>query len=272
MRLLVDLTSRVDTDYATDYHHKLRGRIWRALQDTDYEHEHNDGDPMGLSYSNIFPWGPLSNGDNRQLLIASPREGLLTEIARDLQINRDFHIGKMEFRVSGMTSLDVDVGEPGTRGTIESATGVFVRLYDHHREKYDIETAYATDTPTYWRPEHTVEPFRDAITDNLQQKHERFAPDYISGPLDVEEDLFEGYDLIKTYAIPVTVTKAVNIDVVVSKWRLNYRVRNDAHRKHLNLALDTGLGGRNALGFGFVNIVDRTRPRETELGGEDAFA
>lgn len=273
MRVLVDLIAQADAAYATDYHHKLRGRIWRALEDTEYEREHGDGQPLGLVYSNIFPWGAISEGDERQLLLASPREGLLADIARNLQADREFNVGEMSFRVSGMTSLDVDVGEPGTRGTIETATGVFVRLYDRHREEYGIEASHAdADTPTYWRPEHTVEPFRDAITDNLQRKHVRFAPDYVSGPLDVDADLFEGYDLIKTYSLPVTVTEGVDLDVVVSKWRLDYRVRNDTHRKHLNLALDTGIGGRNALGFGFVNIVDQTRPGETELEGEDAFA
>ncbi|HET7323185.1 MAG TPA: CRISPR-associated endoribonuclease Cas6, partial [Halococcus sp.] len=31
---------------------------------------------------------------------------------------------------------------------------------------------------------------------------------------------------------------------------------NDDHRRHLNLALDCGLGERNSLGFGFVNIME----------------
>lgn len=270
MRLLVDLTARADTAYDTAYHHKLRGRLWRALEGTTYESEHGDGDPLGLAYSNIFPWGEISEGDERQLLLASPREGLLASIAENLQADREFNVGEMPFRVTDLLSLDVDVGEPGTRGTIETATGVFIRLYEHHREAYGIDSEHG-DTPTYWRPEHTVEPFRDAISDTLQRKHERFAPDYVPGPTDVDADLFEGYDLIKTYALPVTVTEGVDLDVVVSKWRLDYRVRDDAHRRHLNLALDTGIGGRNALGFGFVNVVERTRPGESELEGEDAL-
>jgi len=271
MRLMVRLRAQADAAYQTSYHSKLRGRIWRALQDTRFEEEHSDGEPMGLSFSNIFPWDEITEGDSRKLLLASPREELLAAIAEDLQSDPEFNVGEMAFEVDGLSPLDVDVGEPGTRGVIETATGVVVRLYEQRREEYGIEDEHE-DAPTYWQPEFTIEPFRDAITENLQRKHERFAPEYLPGPEAVDRDLFEGYDLIKTYALPTTVTEGVELELVVSKWRLDYRVRDDTHRKHLNLALNTGIGGRNGLGFGFVNIVERTRPGETELEGQDAFA
>ena len=271
MRLMVDLHAQADAAYQTGYHNKLRGRLWRALQETRFDEEHGDGEPMGLSFSNIFPWGEIAEGDDRTLLVASPREELLAAIAEDLQSNHEFNVGEMAFKVDGLTPVEVDVGEPGTRGVIETATGIVVRLYEHHRDEYGIDGEHG-DTPTYWRPEFTIEPFRDAITENLQRKHERFAPDYVPGPDEADGDLFEGYEFLKTYALPTTVTEGVELDLVVSKWRLDYRIRDDTHRRHLNLALDTGIGGRNGLGFGFINIVERTRPGETELEGEDAFA
>ncbi|GAA0262819.1 CRISPR-associated endoribonuclease Cas6 [Halobacterium noricense] len=273
MRVMLDLCAERDAEYRTNYHHKLRGRIWRALDGSKYSSEHGNSSPLGLSFSNIFPWGEIEEGDTRKLLLASPREGLLATIAEDVQANPEFNVGDMPFTVTDVRSLDVDVGEPGSRGVIETATGVVVSLYDHHRQEYGLETDHeGSSDPTYWRPKHTVEPFRDAITDNLQTKHERFAPDYAPGPTEVDSPLFDGYDLIKTYALPVTVTEGVELDMIVSKWRFEYTVRDDTHRRHLNLALDTGLGGRNGLGFGFVNIVDRTKPGETELEGENAFA
>lgn len=268
---MINLRARADAAYQTSYHHKLRGRLWRALQDTRFDKEHGDENLIGLSFSNIFPWGEIAEGDERTLLIASPREELLAAIARNLQSDREFNVGEMAFDVGELNPVEVGVGEPETRGTIETATGVVVRLYDHHRDEYGIEGEYS-DTPTYWKPEFTIEPFRDAITENLQRKHDRFAPEYVPGPAEVDGELFEGYELIKTYALPTTVTEGVELNLIVSKWRLSYRVRDDTHRKHLNLALDTGIGGRNGLGFGFVNVAERTRPGETELEGNDAFA
>jgi CRISPR-associated endoribonuclease Cas6 len=273
MRLLVDLQARATAEYDTAYHDKLRGRVWRALEGTKFDAEHDSGESLGLTFSNVFPWGELSEGAEYQVLFASPREDLLAALARGLQRDREFNVGEMPFRVTDMTALDVDVGEPGTRGVIETATGVVVRLYDHHREEYGIdEPDAAGDSPTYWRPDHSIEPFRDALQENLQGKHERFAPEYVPGPDEVDADLFEGFDLQKTYALPVTVTSGVEITAVLSKWRLRYRVRDDTHRRHLNLALNTGIGGRNGLGFGFVNVVERTAPGESELEGTDALA
>ena len=271
MRLMVDLRARADAEYVTNYHSKLRGRLWRALRGTEFDDEHGDGEPMGLAYSNVFPWGQIAEDDERTVLIASPREELLAALAEDLQSDREFNVGEMAFDVEDLTPVEVDVGEPGTRGVVETSTGVVVRLYDRHREAYGIDDEHG-DSPTYWRPEHSIEPFRDAIAENLQRKHERFAPEYVPGPDEVDGELFEGYEFRKTYALPTTVTQGVELDLVVSKWRFDYRVRDDTHRKHLNLALDTGVGGRNGLGFGFVNVVERTRPGETELEGGDAFA
>lgn len=252
MRLLVDLAAQAAAAPDPTYHDKLRGRIWRALRGTKFDDEHDNGEPMGLSYSNIFPWGKMQEGDTRQLLLASPREDLLATIAEDFRDNREFNIGDRPFEVQDLQVLNVDVGEPTTEGTLETATGVVVRLFEKHREKFDIDGEYGS-TPTYWRPKHSMRPFRHAIADNLQHKHDLFVPEYLPGPTDVDGQLFTDYELLKTYSIPVTVTSAVEIEMVLSKWRFDYRVRDDDHRRHLNLALDTGIGGRNGLGFGFLN-------------------
>jgi CRISPR-associated endoribonuclease Cas6 len=154
--------------------------------------------------------------------------------------------------------------------TIETGTGVLVRIPPRRFAEYGIDVDH--DAAEFWRPEHTMEPFRNQIEANLDRKHGLFCPEYLPGPTDRDGDLFDGYELLKTFAIPVTVTEGVEETWVLSKWRFEYTVRDDHHRQHLNLALDCGIGERNGLGFGFVNVVDRTRPSETELEGVDAFA
>lgn len=255
MRVLARLSARADAVYDTAYHHKLRGRIWRALDGTEFDDHHGNGSPTGVAFSNIFPWGEIKEGDERNLLVASPHERLLAHVAEDFQENPELNVGEMPFRVDDVTALDVDVGEPGTEGVLETATGVVVRLNEQHREQYDIDGDYG-ESRTFWRPDHSMEPFVDAIEENAHLKHELFAPEYLPGPADVGGPLFTGYELVKTYALPVTVTTGVEQETVLSKWRFDYRVRDDDHRRHLNLLLDCGVGGRNGLGFGFLNRVD----------------
>lgn len=270
MRLLTRLRARADAAYDSTYHNKLRGRLWGALEETAFEAAHDENRPKGFTYSNPFPPGDFAEGDERTLLVASPHEELLANVAADLLDDRELNVGEMPFNVEKVSAISPDVGEPGTSGTIETGTGVLVRIPPWRFDEYDIDVDH--DAAEFWRPEHTMEPFRNQVEANLDKKHDLFCPDYLPGPSEVDGDLFDGYELIKTFAIPVTPTTGERETWVLSKWRLDYTVRDDDHRRHLNLALDVGIGERNSLGFGFVNVVDRTQPGETELEGENAFA
>lgn len=254
MRILTRLHARTDAAYDNAYHHKLQGRIWQGLEDSDYDALHDENQPMPFVYSNPFPPGEMEAGDERSLLVASPEEELLAHIAEDLTRDRELNIGEMPFHVDEVTPLSPDVGEPGTSGTIETGTGVLVRIPPWRFDEYGIETDH--EEAAFWRPKHTMEPFQNQIEANLDKKHRLYLPDYLPGPSDVDGDLFEGYELIKTFAIPVEPTTGVTETWVLSKWRFDYTVRDDAHRRHLNLALDVGLGERNSLGFGFCNITN----------------
>ena len=245
----------MDAAYDNAYHHKLRGRIWQALSGTEFDDTHDENDPPGFAYSNPFPPGDLQAGDRRTLLVSSPHEELLTHVATDLQSNPELNVGEMPFHVDDLNGLAPDVGEPGTTGTIETGTGLLVRIPPWRCDEYGIDHP-GGDTAVYWRPEHTTEPLMNQLEANLDKKHGLFGPDYLPGPSDVDGDLFDGYELLKTFAVPVEVTQGEEMTFVLSKWRFSYRVRDDHHRRHLNLALDCGLGERNSLGFGFVNLCE----------------
>jgi CRISPR-associated endoribonuclease Cas6 len=241
-------------EYDNTYHHKLRGRIWRSFRNTEYEEVHHTDDPTGFVYSNPFPPHDMEEGDDRTLLVASPYEELLGHVAADLLEDPELNIGEMPFTVDDVLPIDPDVGEPGTSGTIETGTGVLVRIPQERADEYGIEPD--GDQAIYWRPRHTMEPFVTQVENNLDRKHSLFAADYLRGPSDVDGELFDSYELLKTFALPVTVTQGQELTYVLSKWRFGYTVRSDDHRRHLNLALDTGIGERNSLGFGFLNVID----------------
>ena len=265
MRILIRLRARRNAAYDNAYHHKLRGRVWRALEDSQFEKIHDEGQLSGLCFSNPFPPRDMTEGDRRTLLVAAPNREMLGVIADDLDADRELNIGEMPFEVTDISLLAPDVGEPGTRGVLETGTGVVCRLPPWRCEEYGIETD--GENATFWEPEHTIEPLKTQLENNLDRKHDRFCPDDMPGPSDREGDLFDSYELIKTFAIPVTVTQGVEMTYVLSKWRFGYEVQDDDHRRHLNLALDTGIGGRNALGFGFLNIDEESVETPAQRAG-----
>lgn len=258
MRLLIRLEAQADAAYQTAYHRGLAGRIWRALDGSKYDRLHESQDPPGFCFSNPFPFGPISEGDQRTVIVSAADDGVLRSIASGLVTDREFNIKEMPFTVDEVSGIAPDVGEPGSRGVLESASGVVCRIPPHKFDEYDIDTS--SDTSEFWKPEHSFRPLRVQLENNLDRKHELFCPDYLPGPSEIDSDLFEEYELIKTYALPVTVTEGVEHTYILSKFRFGYHVRDDDHRRHLNLALDTGLGERNSLGFGFVNVRDKTLP------------
>jgi len=255
VRILARLTARRDAAYDNAYHHKLRGRIWRALRDTEFEPRHSSDEPPGFTYSNPFPPGDMREGEDRTLLVASPNEQLLAHVASDLLNERELNVGEMPFRVTDLSELDPDVGEPGTSGTLETGTGVLVRIPRHRFDEYGID-APDGDTDEFWKPRHPVEPFRTQLENNLDRKHNLFAPEHLPGPSDVDRELFDEYELIKKFAVPLTVTEGTMRQFILTKWRFGYTVRDNHHRRHLNLALSTGVGERNSLGLGFLNILE----------------
>jgi CRISPR-associated endoribonuclease Cas6 len=252
VRLLIRLRARADAVYDNAYHHKLRGRLWKGLRGTEHDELHDAERPIGLSFSNVFPWGDIEEGDERNVLVASTNQDLLAAVADGLVTDREFNVGEMPFQVEEVTTVAPDVGEPGTRGTLETGTGVLVRIPPWKADEYGIEND--GDEAIFWQPEHSLEPLKTQIENNLDKKHELFCDDHLPGPSDREGGLFDKYDLLKTYAVPVEVTQGVEMTYVLSKWRFGYRVRDDHHRRHLNLALDAGIGERNALGLGFLNV------------------
>jgi CRISPR-associated endoribonuclease Cas6 len=249
MRVLARLSARADGVYDNAYHHKLRGRIWKALRGTPYEAEHGTSTPVGFCFSNPFPWGDFEEGDQRHLLFAATRNELLAEIAADLCEEPELNVGEMPFRVTDIKSVYPDVGPPGTCGTLRSDTGIFAKVPPQYKTDEDPD-----DTDTFWRPEHGLGTFKNYIRTQLQRRHDRFAPEGVLGPKEVGEPLFTAYDHQKQYALPVNVATEQERSVVVNKWEFDYEVRDATHRYHLNLALDAGLGGRTTLGFGFLNI------------------
>lgn len=100
---MAHLSARADAAYQNDYHHKLRGRLWGALDGTEYDERHDDGEPPGFAYSNPFPPYDMSEGDDRKLLVASPEEELLANVAADLLEEPELNIGEMPFHVDEVT-------------------------------------------------------------------------------------------------------------------------------------------------------------------------
>lgn len=258
-RLAVTLQARRDAAYQPSYHNKLRGVIGSGLTDSQFSNEHDKNKSLGLCFSGLIPWGDLSAGDTRTLLIAATREDVLIEIASHLKRNPEVNIGEMPLEVIGMEEREADVGPVGTRGTITTDTGVLVRLTHDECAAHGIEPG--GKSRVMWKSSHPVSAFKSKVVDTLDTHWKQLAssPDGPS-PADLHEPLFESTSLMKDYAIKLEVSSSKTLTLVVSKWTFEYTVQSPAHRDVLNFALASGVGAKNGYGLGFVSIDEKTPP------------
>jgi CRISPR-associated endoribonuclease Cas6 len=139
MRIELALDATADAAYDTAAHHKLRGRIWKALE-TEYGDEHGTDEGVGFVFSNVFPWGELEEGDRRYLRIASPRRDVLDTLVEQFGRDRAFDVGQMRFEVADIDAHAPQVGEPGSTGRIDTGTGVFCALGRDLAERHGLDT------------------------------------------------------------------------------------------------------------------------------------
>jgi CRISPR-associated endoribonuclease Cas6 len=260
MRTVIATRSRADAAHSTEWGHKFRGRVWDALVDTDFRALHDSDDPSGFVTSVPIPFGDVSEGAIRTVMVASPHDRMLAAIEDDLDATPRLTIGEWDLEVLDVSRAAPDVGTPGTRGVLETVTGVLVSIKPSRRSEYGInrhlsEEQIESGERTFWRPEFGMEPFLTQIENNLDLKHRLFMPDHLPGPADVQGQLFDSFNCFKEFATPMTVAQGVERTLVMTKWRFGYEVRDNDHRRHLNLALDCGIGERNPLGLGFVDRV-----------------
>lgn len=257
MRLLIRLEATRDAAYSLSYHHKLRGVIWNGLSDTEYATFHGDSNRVSFCFSNPYPGGYISEGDQRYVLIASPHNGMIEQFDDVFTEGDEFNIGEMPFVVSEAHPVHTDVGEPGSEGTLQTETGVYVPLPEERWDEYNISPEYNASRISWTPEDHPLGLFLERVNENLSWKHSSVFPQYMNSPSD-DAQLFESIRPQKTYpiTIPVTSNSGYEYTFINTKWEFDYRVRDDDHRRWLNLLLDAGTGWRNSMGFGFTNIVD----------------
>jgi CRISPR-associated endoribonuclease Cas6 len=116
-------------------------------------------------------------------------------------------------------------------------------------EKFRQQSTYSAPyRAIYWRYSHPIELFIDAVESNLKKKYYDFTNSQINGRL------FESFKFKKQVSTRLHVGNS-RIPLIGSLWEFGF-FQSVCEEIQL-FALDTGLGQRNSLGFGFMNPVMR---------------
>lgn len=255
---IVHLEAQNDAHYHQDYHRKLRGLLLNNLPD-EYIPAADTERTVPLSFTGLLPWGDLTAGDSRKIVVSSFDTEVIGHLAAALQDDREINIGEWEFTVQGVVDATADVGPPGSTGTLESDTGTFVTLDQAAAQEYGISPGGNSDY--YWREGDPLQALTDRIREILTVKWQQYdPPGDTAGPEAVDGPLFDQVELDTTYSIPLHVTPEQTQTIVVNKLTFEYEIRSDAHREALNFALSVGIGEKNSYGLGTHSVVTKQEP------------
>ena len=288
MRLLIRLGCIENCTYEMQYHYHLQGFIYSLLKSSKYHYIHNKEGYKFFCFSNIFPvTNNIEQNDSRALIIASPDSDFIAFLnAQILQsyIQKRIRIGSMTFRIQSVSNIELKVSSSSSHHlTLITGTPITIRL----KNTIPSSNGKTYRDGYYWRKEDPLDLFVLQLQDNLVKKYQQFHSQVHQensnqgSKEDNDEALFIDMSsgskndfmlsltsffqrlictLKKQIAIPLKIKEGNFNEVIIGttwEFTLSRIIDMEKDIKIIKFILDCGLGERNSLGFGFINIKTR---------------
>lgn len=239
------------------YHYHLQGFVYSLLEGSRYHYVHDKEGFKFFCFSNIFPAYDLVKNDLRTLIISSPSSEFISYVNDILQKwNAGVAIGNMKFKIEHTEKLDTKL--PAGPFTLITGTPIVIRIPREMYKAYGIEPKGQYDS-VYWRSDHPIDLFVSQIESNLAKKYAEYFNLGNNGgkPAGRENEKWFPLSLFQKFKFKKQVSTRVPMKgfdqvVIGTVWEFGFSA--DANKDMIQFALDTGLGERNSMGFGFINL------------------
>ncbi|GIU72683.1 MAG: CRISPR-associated protein Cas6 [Candidatus Nitrosocaldaceae archaeon] len=238
MRILLELEPYKEYDYSYPYYYHIQGMIYNAIKDSKLSYIHNKDSYKFFCFSNLFPL----NSNIKKLIISSPHKEFIDYLYEVFENRKILKIGSMNFKVSRIKKFKVRVKK---RVKLVTATPIIIRIPRDKYEEYGIKPKHDYDY-LYWRKEYPLNLFIEQLRDNAIKKYKEFKKRDIDNSFNIKYLNFK-----KQVSIRLKIHDSEHI-VIGTLWEFFI---DNTPLDLLRFIIDTGLGERNSLGFGFVNIV-----------------
>ncbi len=248
MRILLSIKSLQDYQINFEYHYKVQGFVYSLLRNTSFRHLHDKYGFKFFSFSNIYK---SKNSEYHNLIISSPDQNFIDAI--QIQLNKIIK-NNIPIELGGLFELKkiVKIPEKNLEFPLKVITQspIIIRI---SLEKYEgIVTDMAPHKEIFWKSNHPVDLFVNAVEKNLKKKILEFSRRTF------EERIIETFDFKKQVSTKINMPNS-RITVIGSLWEMEFSAKIP---KDIQMfVLDSGFGERNSLGFGFVNPVIRKQHR-----------
>jgi len=290
VRLLLQLKAAKDQIYENSYNRNIQAFIYDLVKDTQYDYLHdankltknqsNDDNDYGrrmttFCFSNVFPYGQtMKYGCTKSLIISSPNGHFVSVLRQKIMnLNSSIHLGGSVFDILGCKIFDLNI--LGSHIVFTTATPIIIRIPQYVYQSYNLQLRYPYRY-IYWRYHYPLELFIQQIWMNLEKKYIRYhgtRPN--TNVLSFSKFIFKK-QVSQKIVIHGKIQTVIGTlwdfwlneedeeekdnynddDKIVTKTDDDKKSHSSTERQRLiHFALEAGLGERNTLGFGFVNLA-----------------
>jgi CRISPR-associated endoribonuclease Cas6 len=233
----------------------VQGFIYNLLLNSKYDYLHDKEGFKFFCFSNIFPVTKyLDRNSLRTLIISSPDSEFILYLYENLKrrwnAKSEISIGSMVFRIDSIDKLFVNIPN-NTSFVLTTGTPIIVRVPREKYREYSIEPSKNYEY-IYWRFKHPIDLFLSQIESNLSKKYDEYHKPGNDMKIPMRQSsLFQKFKFRKQISTRILMKNAEQI-IIGTLWDFGFEGSED--KILIQFALDTGLGERNSMGFGFMNI------------------
>lgn len=253
MRIIIKILPKETFVYEDVNKYFIHSFIWNLLKDTEFSKLHDIKKFKFFTFSNIFPVSDFKFNDEKQFIVSSPNKYFIHTLADKLQNLRNFKLGIHEFELSEFKKFSMELKQRW-----QSSTPIV--LYENNKSN----TYYSIKR----NPDLNF--FLERLKDNAIKKFNAFYnKNFIfDGPL------FDRLFFKKQVATHIRKNQKEFL-FLGTLWEFELNLPridtineiDNEKRNFYEFIMDCGLGEKNSLGFGFVNMVrkyEKWRNNNTE--------
>jgi CRISPR-associated endoribonuclease Cas6 len=242
MRLLIKFQPNFELKYGNFNNYWIQGLIYKLILGSEFD-KHNENKFKWFNFSNIFPKTDFKVNEEKNLIISSPNKDFINYLKEQLEKQETIKFGNYEAKIKELKAF---------------------------KPKENLKNWWKTETPIildigkeinkrhlYWTPKLKEEKlksfnyFFQRLKENSLKKIAFYYNEDFEKLKEKYPFIFTRFKFIKSVTVFLEKDNK-KIRMAGTLWHLfPFELLKD---KYLYLLYETGLGEKNSLGFGFINV------------------
>ncbi|UJG41603.1 MAG: CRISPR-associated endoribonuclease Cas6 [Candidatus Heimdallarchaeum aukensis] len=237
MRILISFKPKFDVSEDAIVKHDIQGFIYNLIKykDTKVLLDHDKHHFKFFCFSDIFPQGDFKKGETKNLLISSPTKELINLIDDNLPLEKSYRLAGLTIEVISKKTFNFP-----TKNNFISGSPI-VLYKDNTKNEYFS-----------FKKHKSLNFFLNRLQENAVKKYQIY---YNDPEFQLSGKIFDTIEFRKEVAVHNRKqgNEFIHIGTLWKKLEKEYIKKEE--RRFYHFIMESGLGEKNSMGFGFLNPI-----------------